>query len=155
MPEFIDLVEEIVEPEKSSNITRRKLEKRNEINRSTSLSGRSSEQSGETAESQQDDAFGPISVEDATQRQQKIKQLLKKFQQVDDKIDFLSEQIQKQTSKFDYSVDISNMPQVKKAVRKIFKKNLNYIDKNMYLEAVKRLQQSQEESITKEFSKLE
>lgn len=96
-----------------------------------------------------------VTIEDAIRREKKVKTLLAKIDKVDEEINKLQETIAKQTKNFNFQVDISNNPPVRKAVKKIFKKPLKYIDKEMYLYAIKKLQQLQDERLDKELENQE
>lgn len=152
MSDIIDIVKEISEPENDSEINRKKLEGKNASKRSIPISETKSK--SDSTGLGENKIQGPISFEDALAQQQKVKSLLNKFDQIDSTIDRVSNTLENQSKKFEFSIDISNMPQVKKAVKKIFKKNINHIDKEMYLYAIKRLNEIQESLVDKEFDKI-
>mgnify|MGYP001569621547 CR=1 FL=1 len=95
-----------------------------------------------------------VLLEDAIRREKKIKVIKGKIDEVESSVEDMKNTISLHTKNFDYQVDISKDGNTKKAVRKVFKKSLSYINKDMYLYAVKRLQEIQmnklDEEITKE-----
>jgi hypothetical protein len=94
----------------------------------------------------------PEDIEDVIRRQKLVKEVLGLCDEVDSKILDVTSLLETQTKNFNFQVDISNDSPAKKAVRKIFKKNLNYIDKKMYLEAARRLAALQKQFIKDEIS---
>jgi len=159
---LIDIDPDVLEPESESKITGRQLQpsttRTSKIPKSVSEAARDeirSELGKTTSEKTDPSKPSKVTVEDAIRREKKVKALLDKFDKIDNKIDSIQATISKQTKDYNFQVDISNNPPAKKAVKKIFKKAVTYIDKDMYLYAIKRLQQLQDERLDKELDSQE
>lgn len=86
-------------------------------------------------------------IEDIIGRQRKVREVSSLCDKLDKEIDSILTTISSQIKDYDVQVDISKKPLLKKAVRKIFKKPYNYINKEMYLDAVKRMRELQDKLV--------
>jgi hypothetical protein len=92
----------------------------------------------------------PLSPEEAAAVQRRIRTLTDKAALIDALSANVTSNLKNQLEDFDYQVDISNNPIASKAVRKVFARGIKYIDKQMYLEAVERLNEIQQKKLKKE-----
>lgn len=154
----VNILTDIIEPEKKTQISRRKSTSTSNTlknNKSVEEAIRDEIRVDNKSVSQQiQDSQKPSEVvlEDALRRQKKVKEIKSKIAETDQAIVDIKRMIGSHTKNFDYQIDISNMPVVKKAVRKIFKKSLKYINKEMYLYAVDKMLELQEQRLDEEIA---
>lgn len=92
----------------------------------------------------------PLTVEEAAVVQRRIRNLSAKAAEIARDSDEIVAALNNQLKDYEFQVDISNKPVVKKAVKKLFGKSLKYIDKEMYLFAVERFNKIQQDKLDKE-----
>ena len=92
----------------------------------------------------------PTTRDEATLKQRRIRNLLEKGSIISSRVDSFTSKMLEKLKDYDMQVDISNNPMAKKAVKKIFKKNVKYISKAMYLEAVERFNAIQNKRVKDE-----
>ena len=150
----IELVNDLIPESESTFITRKVgLKKKNKFKKENSYSKEEQELElidNSLLESNLAKVEGPISLDDIVNNQRKTRLILDKFDKVDSRVSNLRSTIEKQLSDYDIQIDISKDPLLCTAVKKIFKKSLKYINKEMYLIAVDKLKEIQEQRIDKE-----
>jgi hypothetical protein len=92
----------------------------------------------------------PLTAEEAAVVQRRIRALNASAIEIATEVDEVVASLKSQLKDYDYQVDISNKPVVKKAVKKLFRRSLKYIDKEMYLWAVERFNEIQKQKLKKE-----
>lgn len=92
----------------------------------------------------------PLTVEEAAVVQRRIRTISSKADQIAKDTEEVVTGLKLQLKDYDFQVDVSNKPVVKKAIKKLFGKANKYIDKAMYLEAVKRFNKIQQDKLDKE-----
>lgn len=92
----------------------------------------------------------PLTKEEAAIQQRRIRSFLKEADEIDTRCNQYLSDLKSHLKDFDLQIDISKNPIVKKAVKKIFKKGLTYINKDMYLAAVERFNEIQKSKLDKE-----
>lgn len=145
-----DLLSPIPESSDGNQITSRLQKKVVYTNREVDPSSESTSGEGLLSESANDlrNALpAGTDIEDIISRQRKVREISSLCDKLDKEIDSILATISSQIKDYDVQVDISKKPLLKKAVRKIFKKPYNYINKEMYLDAVKRMRELQDKLV--------